>query len=359
MSGGADLHTGAPAAGGRRIRTEDGTARASGRTGRPQRPTAPPPLSAWFPWADKRGRFSSYRAAAFVLVLLPGLWLLGRWAADDLGARPITEALHFVGDWTMWILLASLAFTPAKAVLAAPNAVVVRRMVGLAALSYAGAHLVLYAWSENWRLLHVAAEIVLRFYLLIGFVALVGLVVLGWTSTDAWIARLGRTWKRLHKVVYVLVALGVLHFLLQSKADVSRALLALGMAAWLLLWRLLPAGRDRGPVALVGLAVVSATITLGLEWAWYHFATKANAWRAVTGEFNLTFGPRPAGQVLALGLLVAAVAELRRLQLSRFAGAAWLRPTLVVGGIAIAGGTLWALNLTAPLLDRLSDWIGA
>ena len=89
------------------------------------------------PWLDKKGRFHGMRATVFALLLLPGLAVAVRWEADALGAEPAKAALKQMGFWATWILLASLAVSPAKAVLGLPNLVVVRRMVGLGALAYA------------------------------------------------------------------------------------------------------------------------------------------------------------------------------------------------------------------------------
>ena len=75
-------------------------------------------------------------------------------------------------------------------------------MLGLTALAYAIAHISLFAYDQNLRLLHVASEIAHRVYLMIGFTALLGLIALGVTSTDASIRQLGKNWKRLHRIVY-------------------------------------------------------------------------------------------------------------------------------------------------------------
>lgn len=318
------------------------------------------------PWLDRRGRVSGLRAATFALLLLPGLVLAAQWAAGQLGAKPLTEVLHGLGFWATWLLLGSLAVSPAKAVFGLPGIVVLRRMIGVSAAVYAGLHLVLYSADQNWRMLHVAAEIVRRFYLTIGFVAVVGLAALAWTSTDEWVRRLGgRNWKRLHRLAYGLAGLAVLHFFLQSKLDVSQAVLAFGVLAWLMLWRALPAGRDRGRVALIGLALLGAAVTLGAEFAWYRLATKADAWRVLRGEFDVSFGLRPAAQVLALGLLAAAGAELRGLALGRHAGAAWVGVLHYAGGAAVAFGVIYALGLLpfveleGPMLWALAAaWLG-
>lgn len=271
-----------------------------------------PALARFAPWTDKKGRLHPFRAAVLLLLLAPGLWLAFRWETVGLGARPVNAAIHGMGYWAVWILLASLAITPAKALTGMPNIAVVRRMVGVAALAYALIHLSLYVIDQNWRLLTVATEILVRPYLTIGFVALVGLCVLGATSTDAAVRRLGTRWKRLHKWVYGIAVLTAVHFFLQSKADVSQATVAAGVFAWLMLWRRLPAGRDREALPLLGLALAAALVTAAAEWGWYRFGTKIDPARVLRGELDVSFGLRPAALVLALGLLVAGAVALRR-----------------------------------------------
>lgn len=276
------------------------------------------PIAEWAPWTDRRGRLHPLRAVVFTLLLLPAAWLAARSALDMLGARPLQVAIHATGYWAAWIFMASLLVSPAKALLAAPNIVVVRRMIGVAAACYAGLHLLLYVADQNWRLLVVVTEIAVRAYLTIGFVALLGLAALAVTSTDGWVKRLGRNWKRLHKLAYGLAVLALIHFFLQSKADVSQATIAAGVFAWAMAWRLLPAGRDRGPVPLLGLAVAATAAATLFEWAWYRFGTRVDPLRVLRGELDVSFGLRPAGMVLMLGLLAAGVSELRGLAQTRF-----------------------------------------
>ena len=148
--------------------------------------------------------------------------------------------LHGLGDWTIRFLLLTLAVTPARAVLDWPGVVKLRRMLGVTAACYAGAHFLLYCIDQNWQPGTVASEIALRFYLTIGFAALLMLGVLAVTSTDGWQKRLGRRWKRLHRLVFVLLPLALFHYFLQSKSDVTDAVFVTGLACWLLLWRLAP-----------------------------------------------------------------------------------------------------------------------
>ncbi len=320
----------------------------AGFTGRRAKPMAPPggSLSSRLPWLDRKGRLSPLRASVFALLWVPFLAYAGRYALRDLGPRPMHEALLAAGAWTIWWLLASLAVTPAKTALGLPGIVVVRRMIGLAALAYGALHLTLYAADENWRLLHVAAEIASRFYLLVGAAALMGLGALGWTSRDSWVKRLGPGWKRLHRLAYPLTALGVFHYYLQSKADVSAAVLASGLFAWLMLWRLLPAGRDRSAAGLAPLAVAAGLTAAALEFAWYGVATRVDPWRILHGELDVSFGPRPAAEILALGLLVAAAVELRRLSLTWHADRLWCGVLLyaAAGAVGVLGAVALGLS---------------
>ena len=87
------------------------------------------------PWNDKAGRFSLLKTSVLVLVCLPMLWLIYRAVFLGLGARPITEAIHTVGDWTVYLLLLSLAVTPARRLFNLPKLILIRRIVGLAALT--------------------------------------------------------------------------------------------------------------------------------------------------------------------------------------------------------------------------------
>ena len=315
------------------------------------------PLAQRAPWTDRRGRLHPLRAAVFTLLMLPAAWLAFRWAADMLGARPLNAAIHSTGYWAAWIFLASLLVTPAKALLGMPNIVVVRRMIGVGALCYAGVHLSLYMADQNWRLGVIATEILVRFYLTISFVALLGLTVLGVTSTDGWVRRLGRNWKTLHRLAYGIAVLALFHFFLQSKVDVSQPTVAAGVFAWAMIWRVLPAGRDRGPVPLIGLAFAACVTALVIEWAWYRFGTRIDPTRVLRGEFDVTFGLHPAGMVLLLGLLAAGLAEMRTLAQTRFgAGVGYTILVYSLGALVDDCASLvmgWSLDDVVPEGDSV------
>ena len=192
------------------------------------------------PWRDRRGRFLPFKAAVLASLFVPGV-LYAMWlATGELGGRPVMETIHGTGLWAIRLLLISLAITPFARALDWPGLLLVRRNVGVAAACYAVAHLSLYVVDQNFKLLTVVSEIALRFYLTIGFVALLVLLALAVTSTDAWVKKLGRNWKRLHRLAYPLGVVALLHFYIQSKLNVSEPVFVSGLFIWLMAWRSVP-----------------------------------------------------------------------------------------------------------------------
>ena len=141
------------------------------------------------------------RLVTLVGLCLPALELAWRWYGDDLGPRPVTVATHATGDWAVIFLMMSLAMTPARALFEWMPLIHVRRRIGVAAACYAGAHFLIYVLDQKWNLIVVATEIAKRFYLTIGFVALLSLVVLAITTTHGWQKRLRRNRKRQHRLI--------------------------------------------------------------------------------------------------------------------------------------------------------------
>lgn len=269
------------------------------------------------PWRDRRGRLLPLKAAVLAAVPIPGLLTALWWTQNELGARPVTEAIHETGLWAVRFLMIALAVTPLRAALDWSRLLLVRRMLGLTALAYASTHLTLYAVQQNGRLLFVASEIVHRFYLTIGFITLLGLIALGVTSTDGAIRRMGRGWKRLHRLAYPLGVLALLHYFIQSKAKVSEPVYVAGLYVWLMLWRSLPARWQRSLLVYVPLAVLSGLAAAGIEFGWYAFATHIDAWRVLSANETLRFGLRPAHYVALTTLGLAVVIALRRLAVWR------------------------------------------
>lgn len=186
----------------------------------------------------------------FLLCLGPLLILVWRIASNGLGPNPVEAVLHFTGLWALRLLLVTLAVTPLRRLTGLPWLLRFRRMLGLFAFVYAALHFTAYlvldralVWEEILR------DLTERPYITLGFFALVLLVPLAITSTRGWMRRLGRRWQQLHRIVYVIAILGVLHFLWLVKADLREPLLyaALlgGLLAARLPWERLARGRGR------------------------------------------------------------------------------------------------------------------
>jgi sulfoxide reductase heme-binding subunit YedZ len=275
------------------------------------------------PWRDRRGRFLPFKATILVSLFVPGA-LYAMWlATGDLGARPVMEAIHGTGLWAVRFFLISLTITPFARALDFPALLLVRRNVGVAAACYAVAHLCLYIVDQNFKLLTVISEIALRFYLTIGFITLLVLLALAITSTDGWVKKLGRNWKRLHRLAYPFAAVALLHFYIQSKLNVSEPVFVSGLFIWLMAWRAMPETwrRNQGiafTAALYsGLAVISGLATAALEFAWYGTASKVNPWRVLYANETIARGLRPAHWVFVVTASLVVVFVARRLMRSR------------------------------------------
>ena len=255
---------------------------------------------------------SLLRLLTLILLCLPVLNLAWRWYDDDLGARPVTRATHITGDWAVVFLLASLALTPARSVFDWMPLVQIRRRIGVAAGLYAGLHFFIYVADQKWNLIVVALEIVKRFYLTIGFASLLILVALSITSTDGWQKRLKRNWKRLHWLIYPGAVLAILHFFIQSKANVGEATVAAGLFAWLMIWRFLPAKLRTKYLGLALLAVGATLAALAFELSWYGLVNHVDPMRVLKADLDPDLAPRATLKVLLSGLLVIVLVAARR-----------------------------------------------
>jgi sulfoxide reductase heme-binding subunit YedZ len=264
------------------------------------------------PWLDRGGRVSALKLLTFVALFAPLLWIILQWRLNWLGSKPVTEAIHQTGLWSVRFLLVTFAVTPLRFIGAWPKLFLVRRMLGLAALAYALLHLVLYVVQEAYNIPHVIAEIVLRFYLTIGFVALLALVALGVTSTDAMISRMGHVWHLLHRAMYAVIPVALLHFFIQSKIDVTEAVLMAGLFFLLLLYRLARrSGYELTPLALLAIAVVGGLATMATEGIWYGAATGVPALAVLKANFDVSYTIRPGWWVMLAGATLAGLRACR------------------------------------------------
>ncbi len=292
------------------------------------------------PWRDRHGRLLPIKAVVLGLAFMPGLVNAFWWWAGELGGRPLTELIHATGLWSVRFMLIALAITPFARMFDWSRLLLVRRMVGLTAMAYAVLHLTLYIADQKFKLLFVASEIVLRFYLTIGFVALLGLIALGVTSTDNAVRRLGRRWKQLHRLAYPIAVLGILHYFIQTKANVSEPVFVAGLYVWLMLWRPLPDAWKRPVPTYVALAIVTGIATVGLEFAWYGIATSIDPWRVLLANRSIDFGLRPAHWVFVVAVAVALLLPLRRLTMRRSGGGGrMIRPIAVQTVAEQSGGS--------------------
>lgn len=167
--------------------------------------------------------------------------LLVKGALDaDLGANPLERVTDVTGQWGLRFLLLTLAVTPLRRLTGWNRLLRFRRMLGLFVFFYISLHFLTWVWLDqelNWG--NITADIAKRPYVTVGFTAWLLLLSLAVTSTRGMMRRLGRNWQRLHRAVYAIGVLGVLHYIWLVKADLLQPLIYAGVLALLLLvrWR--------------------------------------------------------------------------------------------------------------------------
>ncbi|MBC7992036.1 MAG: sulfoxide reductase heme-binding subunit YedZ [Rhizobacter sp.] len=202
-------------------------------------PTRPPAASTRTksPWLHPAAK-----PLLFVVCLLPFGWLLYGALANTLGANPAEALIRATGDWTLRFLCITLAVTPLRVLTSQPALLRFRRMLGLFAFFYVVLHFLSYAWLDmGFDLQAIVVDIPKRPFALVGFLALLLMVPLAATSFNRAIKALGaKRWQTLHKLVYVIVLLGLLHFFWMRAAKNNFAEVAVYavVIAALLGWRL-------------------------------------------------------------------------------------------------------------------------
>lgn len=196
---------------------------------------AGPPAPATLAWT---------KAVVHAAALAPAAWLgwqvyeVWRTGSDALGADPVAEIEHRTGLWALRFLLLTLAVTPLRQITGQAVLLRFRRMLGLYAFFYACLHLAAYlALDLGGYWAQVFEEIAKRPYITVGFAAWLLLVPLAVTSTLGWMRRLGRRWGQLHRLVYAVAVLAILHFWWLVKSDVREPAIYAAVAALLLGWR--------------------------------------------------------------------------------------------------------------------------
>lgn len=180
----------------------------------------------------------------FAVCLLPLARLFVLGFGGGLGANPIEFITHSTGTWTLVGLLVTLSVTPLRRLTGRADLIRYRRMLGLFAFFYAMLHFMTYLWLDQFfDLAGIAKDIVKRPFITVGFAACVLLIPLAVTSTHAMMRRLGRRWQQLHRLVYLIASLGVIHYLWLVKKDLTQPLI-FGAVLVLLLAMRLPWGQS-------------------------------------------------------------------------------------------------------------------
>jgi sulfoxide reductase heme-binding subunit YedZ len=196
------------------------------------------------PAGSRINRWMGHAAAkpmVFALASVPFIWLI--WAAfsNQLGANPAEALIRSLGDWTLRFLVLVLAVTPLRVMGGWPALARWRRMLGLFVFFYACMHLLAYAWFDmEFDVAGIVADIIKRPFILVGFLAWLLLLALAATSFNRAIRTLGaQTWQRLHRAVYGVAGLAVLHFfwMRSGKNDYAEVAVYAAVLAALLGWR--------------------------------------------------------------------------------------------------------------------------
>jgi sulfoxide reductase heme-binding subunit YedZ len=178
----------------------------------------------------------------FLLGLLPAVWLIYAAATNQLGANPAEELVRSTGDWTLRILCLAMAITPLRVIAGWPALARLRRMVGLFVYFFVLLHLLAYSWFDmGFEVADIGKDIVKRPFILVGFTAFLLLTPMALTSFNWMIRYMGaKRWKQLHKVIYGVSVLAVLHFFWMRAGKNNFAEVAIYgfILGSLLLWRL-------------------------------------------------------------------------------------------------------------------------
>jgi len=176
--------------------------------------------------------------ALFIAALLPTAWLTWGMFNDQLGANPFEVLTRETGLWTLRFLLLTLLIRPLAELSKKIWLLRLRRMLGLFSFYYACVHMLTYLWFDQFFDWHeIWVDIMKRPYITIGMLAFLLLIPLAVTSTRKMMRRLGKRWQQLHRMIYLIAPLGVVHFFMLVKADIREPLLYGFLLALLLSYR--------------------------------------------------------------------------------------------------------------------------
>jgi len=181
------------------------------------------------------------KSIAWVLLGSPALYATYLIAINDLGANPLETLTDHTGQWTLRFLLLVLLITPLRQLTGWVSLIRYRRLIGLFAAFYATTHMSLWLFIDqqlDWGLL--VEDVLDRPYITFGFIGWLLLLPLVATSTKGMIKKLGNSWRKLHRAVYIIPVLGIVHYTMSLKADFSLPILygvilavLLGFRVWM------------------------------------------------------------------------------------------------------------------------------
>lgn len=179
------------------------------------------------------------KPALFIFCLLPFVFLVVDAINNNLGTNPVETLTHETGQWALRFLLITLIITPLRRLTSTPWLIKLRRMSGLFAFFYASLHFITYIWLDqffDWK--EILIDIPKRPFITIGFISFILLIPLAVTSTNAMQRRLKKKWLTLHKLVYLIPVLVIIHFTWSLKADFVEPLMYAFIFSALMLSRL-------------------------------------------------------------------------------------------------------------------------
>ncbi|MDQ6881430.1 MAG: sulfoxide reductase heme-binding subunit YedZ [Pseudomonadota bacterium] len=193
------------------------------------------------------------KVVLFLLALLPFAWLIYGAATNQLGANPAEYLSRATGDWTLRFLCITLAVTPLRVITATPALARFRRMLGLFVYFYVVLHLLSYAWFDmGFDVTEIAKDIAKRPFILVGFAAFVLLTPLAATSFNRAVKAIGaKRWQALHKLVYVVAGLALLHFfwMRAGKNNFAEVAVYAAIVGILLGWRVTRRWKKKAPAS--------------------------------------------------------------------------------------------------------------
>jgi len=165
-------------------------------------------------------KLPTLKPAIFLLCLYPLMSIVYGAFTDQLGPNPVEAMIRSLGDWGIYFLLIGLSVTPLRQIFKTPGLIQFRRMLGLFAFFYVSLHFLSYIWFDQFFAVEeIVKDIIKRPFIAIGFICYLLLLPLAITSTNKMMRRLKKNWSRLHKLVYPISMLALLHYFMMTRAD--------------------------------------------------------------------------------------------------------------------------------------------